>query len=384
MAERGLFATAARAIFRAPEAIASLFSTPARTFGRWDRAALQRPVFGLAALDAHASIPWRESEEPRRRSALAWPGYRSMFNALSQTVVLDAPLSGDARDDARRIMAALTGGRSFSIVRAFAAPASLSFTAEQGSGRAGMGDRVAAVGRTVFVAAVPEAPGATLVLLRNGRPVASAKGRIQYAEDAPSGVYRVEAHLADRSVPWIVSNPIVVGAQPLPPLETPATPESSTATIDMRTPDHPWAVEGDPTSTRQLQLAGDELRFDYRLGPGTPKGQYAALVGLVASDAGVDGATFTARADRPTRVSFQVKLPRGAARRWRRSVYLDQTPRTVTVRLAEFESADTITNSQPLVTPLHSILFVVDTLNSVTGSAGTIWVSGVNLAVREP
>src|SRR5690606_20311229 len=55
-----LIGRAAHALIRPPEAIAALFSRPTASLDRWDRQARNRPTFGLAALDAHASIGWRE------------------------------------------------------------------------------------------------------------------------------------------------------------------------------------------------------------------------------------------------------------------------------------------------------------------------------------
>src|SRR5690606_38071855 len=124
-----LLARSAHAIARGPEAIASLFARPAQSLQRWDNQARARPVFGLAALDAHASIGWREQEEPRRSVAIAQPGYEVMFRTLAQVVVLDGPLSGDAAADAPRVLDALVAGRSYSVVRAFAWPALLELTA---------------------------------------------------------------------------------------------------------------------------------------------------------------------------------------------------------------------------------------------------------------
>ncbi len=60
-----LVATALRSLIRGPESIASLFSRPGASLGRLDAAARQRPTFTLAALDAHANIGWRDTEEPR-------------------------------------------------------------------------------------------------------------------------------------------------------------------------------------------------------------------------------------------------------------------------------------------------------------------------------
>jgi hypothetical protein len=384
---RRLITTAARAVFRGPESVALLFRSPARTFARWDQASRFRsaPVFGLAALDAHANIPWREDDEPRQHTALERPAYETMFRTLVQTVVLDAPLSGDAPADARSLLRAITTGRSFSVTRAFAYPAALTFTAETGGRTLTMGESTPEAGSpATFRGAVERAPGARISVFRNGQPMGSGTGAVEVREEAAGGVYRVQAEWPGQSAPWLVSNQIVIGTPPAGP-----SPESSPAEpagwIDLRAEGHPWSTdEHSQDSTGTLTIDGGAMRFDYRLGSGTPSGQFAALTGLVGGNAGIDRVMFTARADRPTRVSLQVKLPRGNAIRWRRSVFLDRTERTFTVGLPEFEPADVVTTSRPNVTPLQSVLFVVDTLNSATGSSGTLWISRVSLGTANP
>ena len=73
-----------------------------------------------------------------------------------------------------------------------------------------------------------------------------------------------------------------------------------------------------------------------------------------------------------------------ATRRWRRSIYLDQTPRTVVASLQEFDPVEPYTSQRPVVSPVQTLLVVVDTVNTLPGTAGTIWISNVALSVRQP
>jgi hypothetical protein len=137
-----------------------------------------------------------------------------------------------------------------------------------------------------------------------------------------------------------------------------------------------------PTTEGAHRLVAGDLRFDYRLGSGAAHGQYAALAVAVTPDAGIDRVEFTMRADRPMRLSVQVRLPGGRdGQRWRRSIYVDDTARPVAVRLQDFEPADTPTSRRPIVAPIQTLLFVVDTVNSRPGSAGTLWLSDVALGI---
>jgi hypothetical protein len=378
-----LLATAVRSLIRGPEAIASLFSRPAATFARIDAAARQRPTFTLAALDAHANIGWRDTEEPRQRSLIAQPPYEAMFRTVAQVAVLDAPLTERAADDASAILGALTQGRSFSIVRAFAGPAALNFLADRGTDQTSMGGRFETAGLpTAFRANVPQAPGARVVLLSNGRPMAAGQGSLEHDTAGEPGVYRIEVGFPGASAPWIVSNPIVVApsvAAPPPPIDE----TGQTLTIPA-TPDA-WAIEREPTSSGAITADGASLRFSFSLAPGVPRGQYAALAAPVTTPSGIDRVELLGRASRPMRVSLQLRLPGGPdGRRWRRSVYLDETPRTITASLQEFDPVEPYTSQRPVVSPIQTLLVVVDTVNSLPGTSGVIWISNVGLGVRQP
>ncbi len=377
-----LLGVAARSFMRPAESIASLFGRP-RTLDRWDAAARTRPIFGLAAVDSHARIGLREKEEPRQRTALRWPSHEAMFRTLAQSVVLDAPLSGDARTDADRLIAAVVAGRSFSIVRAFGGPAHLAFEAQQGSAVTPMGGLLTDFqAETTFRAHVPQAPGAALRLLHNGRQVAAGMGMIAFATRPAPGTYRVEATLPGHAAPWIVSNPILVVAPapqaPVPPSETPA-PSALVLPLEPGR----WGLENDPTSTGAITAESEALRFDFQMGAGPSAGQFVAVSTPIDDPSGIASIVLEMRASMSMRVSVQVRLPSGRVGRWRRSVHIDQPSRRVTIPLSELDPVDVVTSQRPIVTPIKSLLLVVDTLNSATGSKGTLWVSDASLVVGQ-
>ncbi|MEO8483386.1 MAG: hypothetical protein ABI634_14325 [Acidobacteriota bacterium] len=375
-----LLATAARSVVRPSESIASLFSRPVRTLVRWDAADRQRPVFGLAALDAHARIGWSQTEEPRGPGVLQRPTYAAMFGTVAQVAVLDTAPSGDANRDAAAVLSAIVGGRSYSIVRAFGGPAALRFSGDRGAEHLRMGDRApAGTGPMVFHAEIAGAPGAALALYADGRVISRGAGAIT-STSATAGVYRIEASWPGASVPWIVSNPIVLTDDRVAPPRAPEPAAAEQRPIAITLPS--WTIESEPSSAGQYRVDDERLRFDYRLGGGAPNGQYAALVVPVASDAGIDRVEATVRADRPMRMSLQVRMPAGrGGQRWRRSIYVDETPRLIAVRLQDFEPADAPTTRRPIVAPIETLLFVVDTVNSPPGRSGTVWISNVTLGI---
>ena len=371
-----LAGTALRAIVRSPESIASLFRRPSRTLQRWDDAIQYRPVVALAALDAHARLPWPGSNEPRRRTILARPGYDSMFRTLQQGVILDAPWSGDAPADASRLLQAIEGGRTFSIVRALAGPAELQFVATQAGRWVVMGGRLPDMSPVHFHAAVPQAPGVELVLVQRNRALARGKGSLDWAGGPSPGAYRVEVRFPGTDVPWLLSNPIYAG---VPPLDAPAVaaPPATAAALALGA-DRGWRAEHDAASRADVAAGPADVSLTFALGAGPSAGQYAAVVTDVDGEEAFDAVQFTARADRPMRVSLQVRLLSG--QRWRRSVYVDGAARSVVVHLDEFERVETASVLRPNAARIRSVLFVVDTLNTTPGTRGSLTLSNVALS----
>jgi hypothetical protein len=376
-----LFEAALHYLIRPPESVASLLRRPAKTLARWDAAARTRPVFGLAALDAHARIGWRARVEPRTGAGIDRPTYEAMFRSLAQVVVLDAPLSGDAAADASRVLDAIRRGRSYSIVRGLASPASLTFTARRGNAVVTMGSRLeVSADETAFRAAVSAGPVAQVVLLRDGRAIASGQGAVEYTDPRAAGVYRIEAWLPDTRVPWIVSNPITVA----PSSESSNAPDTGMEeATSMSLETTAWRLEHEASSVGRLRADAGALRFDFQLGPGRPSGQFAALATSLPTDRAATRIAFTARADQPLRMSIEVRRPaKAGGQRWSRSVFVDQTSREFAVPLSEFEPAEAVDAGLPPAADVDSLLFVVDTVNTLPGTPGTIWLSNVALRRR--
>ncbi len=369
-----LAGTVLRSVVRPAESVASLFTRPSRTLQRWDATNQARAVVALAAVDAHARFDWRNTE-PRPRTLIARPRYEDMFRTLAQGVWLDAPLTGsDAPGDAARLLRAIEAGQTFSIVRAFAAPAFMSVTADQGGRITRMGGRLPDMSPMQLVAAVPGVPDADVLLLRDGTVIARGKGEASITGAPSPGAYRAEAYFPGFSVPWLVANPIYAGAPPVESVVVPPPVAQSPEPIALGTG---WRTELDRTSTATLDSSPQALMLTYALGGGQPAGQYAAAVTEVPDAEAIDAVTFRAHADRPMRVSLQLRLISG--RRWRQSVYLDGTARTVTVPLQSFEPVDPQGILRPTAARIRSLLVVVDTLNALPGTKGTVTIEALTL-----
>jgi hypothetical protein len=366
-----LLATGLRALWRPTEAIVSLFARPAGSLLRWDQGLRSRPIVGIAGVDAHARIGADDNGGSWGWAALHLPTYRQMFRALGQVVLLDAPPSGDAAQDAAAVVSALVRGRSYAAVRGIANPARITFTAEQDGRVASLGDAIVPGVATTFRIDVPHAPGSQVLLIADGELLARGWGGLQMQRTATARSYRVEAYVPGFRVPWIITNPIVSGT---PPVTTAPPPSSVTEwdTLDLAGAH----VEHDAASKATLTPRGSAVELAFELGPGAPAGQFAALAVPIAPDPRLDRLRVTARASQPMRVSVQLRAT-GNGPRWRRSMYLTGSDQTIEIPVGEFRG---VAHEAPLpqaLATIDALLLVVDTLNTRAGTRGSVSISGL-------
>jgi hypothetical protein len=129
-------------------------------------------------------------------------------------------------------------------------------------------------------------------------------------------------------------------------------------------------------------VAGRELRFRFGLASGPPAQQFAAIG--VPINNGVDDfdrLSFTARAERPMRISVQLRAALSSSHheRWQRSVYVDATAREQAIFFDDVSPVGTTRTFRPPLAAVQSLLFVVDTTNTAPGTAGRVWLSNVRL-----
>lgn len=379
--------------WRPAETIASLLDRPQTVFARWDALSRRRRTIGVAGHDAHARVGargrWDGAPDAPERYSLRIPGYEAAFRAFSTNVSVAGPLGNQApAAAASTVLDALRHGRAFTSIDALVEPPNLDFAAASGTDSWGAGDDVPA-GRDVAIrAASPQAPhDATVVIVKDGADVAS--GRVQatvtHPATGPPAVYRAEIRV-DRApgsppVPWIVGNAIRVGFAP--PKAAPAPLPA--ATWSRALPQEGWLVEKHHSSVTELSatvLAPGNTGWTlaWQLGGGPPSGQYAAIAVPIASGAlaGADRVSFSARADRPMRVSVQLRSHTRGGARWRRSIYLPAAATEFSVPLREMLPVDV--PPAPLdQAAIDSVLFVVDTVNTEPGSRGEVWVSALRI-----
>ena len=131
-------------------------------------------------------------------------------------------------------------------------------------------------------------------------------------------------------------------------------------------------------SSRPIQgtrtFAGDPaLEWKFSLSPGTAAGQFAAVrVPVSGGLSAFERVRFRVSASAPMRVWVQLRAPVGNTERWGATFYADTESRVVDVAFVKFNPiGETSTRSAPL-DRVDSLLFVVDTLNSLPGRTGSM------------
>jgi hypothetical protein len=379
-------------LFRGPEAIGSLVERPERTLGRWDRLTSHRPVTAIAGADAHARLGLRRGPDPYEdRAFVRMPSYESSFRAFTNRVILETPLTGDAGVDAENVIDALRRGRLYTVIDALATPGGLQFDAATEERTVAIGGALS-TGTPVELQARATAPEeAEIVLFHDGEIVARRTGpALEYRATGEPAAYRVEVRLPGSRhatpVPWIVSNPIYVREQGWPPEMPARTAAIEHSPLPIEPDAAAWSVEHDPSSQAGAAPAEGEpaaLTFGFRIASGTPAAvsPYAALMHPLPEGIDVfDRVSFVAGADRPLRVSVQLRLggPQ-EGERWRRSVYVGTQPREITVTLDEMTAAGPTTTRRPAPGLVRALLFVIDTTHAVPGFSGEIHLRDVRL-----
>lgn len=371
---------------RPVESIARLIQ-PTAALPQWEAVARQRRLVTIAGADAHARLAPRSFDPGDARFALPVPSYESSFRVLSVRVQPEAPLSGDALRDAAAVYQAIRAGRVYTAIDGIATPPAFEFTASNGLGSARQGDRIGAAGPLTLHVRSNAPPNFVTNVYAGLRAIAVVRDSQDvtvHASDAP-GVYWAEIVAPDpRPMTWVRSNPIYVGGaepptrEPRPPT---ATPTRSLAMFDGRSAAG-WTVEHDAQSLAAVDVAttsdGSELRFRFGLADGPAVGQYASLVlTLPAGVEAFDGIRFRIRTEKPMRLSVQVRVLN--ADRWQRSVYVTSSPDEQTVRFDDVRPVGGHDRTPVRVADLRSIMLVVDTLNTRTGTSGRVWVKDVAL-----
>lgn len=365
-------------LFRPGGALAALLDRPVTALAHWDALARERRVLAIAGHDAHGGIG-RRIEDPAQRRSVRVPSYEASFRTFSTRVVLDRALTGDAAADGRALLDTLRAGRFYTAIDAVANGSTLEFTGRIAEETVWQGSLLRGAGLAAFSARAAVPDGATIVALRDGAEVMRGPGGTLEFQSGEMGAYRIEVHLAGAPgtppVPWLVSNPIFRWPPvPRPPLA------ARSVVVPLR--DAPWRIEKDDGSQGAVRVddKSGEVVFEYRLREGPRVSQFVALVTDRPRDLPpFDAVSFVARADAPCRVSVQLRFAADGHARWAKSVYVDSSPRPVTVAVHDFQRADG-PPERPDPSRATSLLFVVDLTNANPGDRGIITLRDAGFA----
>jgi hypothetical protein len=368
-------------LLRPGPALALLMDRPVTTLKRWDELTRRRPVVALAAHDAHGGIGRGMEEGGSRKRALGHvPSYEASFRTFSDSVILDAQLTGDARADSARVLDAIRHGRVFTVIDAIATPGYVELRGSHGSlaSEPNMGAVVSSGSSSIRVN-VAEPSGSELVAMTQGATL-NTTNRAEFATSLEgfTGAFRVEVHVPGAPgippVPWLVTNPVY-----FLPASSPSASVLPRDTLALAT-DVRWHVEKDPRSQGGITLSNDARSLQYSIAPGARASQFVAMA--VDLKGGLPGSqiVFSASAVRPSRVSVQLRYARRGGERWGSSVHLGPTPREMVVSIDRMRPLDRQSGPAPDPGSASSLLFVVDLTNAKPGDANTFTVADLRVA----
>ena len=368
---------------RPAETIASLLhvESPLSAVRQWTTIAARRRLVAIAGIDAHAKLALR-GDPGDGGFALPLPGYEPSFRVMSVHVATERPLSGDAVADANALVRAIRNGHLYVAVDAVATPPSFEFSASNDRGTVHGGDELAAGGPLTLRVKSNAPPSFTTVVWRGAEVLGGEHHEPQFTVDAPPdpAVYWVEIRSDGANpIPWLRSNAIYVrGSAPPPPPPSRPVATDTFALFDGSSA-AAWRAEHDTLSAGVVEpvtmTSGREIRFRFGLAGGDPTGQFAALVYDIAPNRFVGNrVTFTARAEKPMRISVQLRGGDGVVDRWQRSIYVDTFDREHTVFFDDCLPVGTTHTDRAPLPHIRSVMFVVDTTNSKPGTSGRLWM----------
>jgi hypothetical protein len=208
-------------------------------------------------------------------------------------------------------------------------------------------------------------------------------------QPAEAAVYRAEVSVqgapGSPPVPWMVSNPLYVLPAGRTRNEPELPPEPRTfMSLFADEEDLRRQIERSQHAQAALDVVRDslgrQLLFRYALGGSRSESPYAAVSFPVTGVSQADRVMFTGRASHPMRIGVQLRAAGSETERWQRSVYLDESPRTVSVYFDDMRATAADTSGPPPLDRIDSLLFVVDTLNTALGSSGQVWIDELKLA----
>ena len=367
--------------FRPTETIAGHLRE-SRAIASWQAIATRRPVVAIAGVDAHAKLLLSRADDSPY--ALPFFGYDVAFRLLSVRVSVEHPLTGNAAADADALLAGIRAGHLYTAVDGLATPPSFDVVAANSRNTVREGDTLEA-GGSVSIHVRSNAPASYTTIVHRGTSVlASARDAADWTVHAGGepAVYWIEIAAPHQPAPitWLRSNPVYVRGPAAKPETAAPRAAQTVATLFDGTSADGWDIEHDPASLAAVEVAeapsGTELRLRYGLAGGTPSSQVVALTHKTPNGiAAADRLTFTVRAEKPMRVSVQLRSKNFY--RWQRSIYVDSTAQERSLRFDDVTPVGVTPPPAPPLADIISVMFVIDVTNSKPGTSGRLWLAHV-------
>ena len=362
--------------FRPGPALASMFDRPRATLKRWDDVSRYRRVVALAGHDAHGGIGRGVEESGARKRTLGHvPSYEASFRTFTNNVILAAPPSGNAAQDAGALIDSIRRGFVYTVIDAMATPGYVDVLPVDAPG-AGF--------RVNVKATLP--PRGEFITFENGSEKSrSTQGDARMALTPGEGPVRFEVDVPDSpgappvwkpfalSVPWLLTNAFYSSAAAAP---RPRTAAPLVAVPFVLT----WHVEKDPRSVAMVTGSGGAYAsLQYELAPGAKSSQFAALAGDIRGRGkSFTNLLFVGSAVRPSRISVQLRYASGE--RWGSSVYVDSSAREMGISIARMRPLDRQGGPAPDPGTASSLLVVADLTNAKPGDSNTFTIANLRIA----
>lgn len=202
-------------LFNERLALMRLFESPEKEIRFWDQQNKLRPVWGFAGSDAESRLRISEG------LFLRFPSYETLLNIATNHVLLRAELTGNARDDHKKIQEAFLKGSFYFSLDTLANPKGFNVTIEDPQGKVyPMGSEVRLKPNLELVVRLPQKPKVPfdVILYRNGERAFTSNSLETRWVLHEEGVYRVKVRViptfplpdGKKWIPWIYSNPFFV------------------------------------------------------------------------------------------------------------------------------------------------------------------------------
>jgi hypothetical protein len=290
-------------------AMLGVLSWPEQALEMWDGLLRQRSAVGVVGSDAHGGV--HDAPIP-----MNWPSYEAILGLAGTRLLLHRPLAADPDQAQQQVLAALRDGRAYVAVDALADPRGFRFRAVTPQGVVAQGGVVRDHRGVRLQARLPVSEHVAAKLLRDGQVLVERRGGGLLEADPPGpGIYRVEVRLHHPGLrnagrlPWILSNPILIGSRPDPPQRAAAGPPAVKRWLWTPRANAGLHVEHDLHSRAEpLERGARGIR--YRLGSwseGEPE-VFCALSDRTHRDlSGYQGVALELSADRRSRVELQLR-----------------------------------------------------------------------------